>query len=139
MAKGKTLLERLASPRDKGSRPGSGDGSEVMRSILRHLQSLLNCRTGEAPAQMDFGILDLSEVVHDSNDGLSRMRRSIKDCIEKYEPRLGGVEVVQLRDTRDPSSLRFEITASLTRSASGERVSFDTLVDSSGRIRIVKE
>jgi predicted component of type VI protein secretion system len=49
------------------------------------------------------------------------------------------VEVVQLRDTRDPSSLRFEITASLTRSASGERVSFDTLVDSSGRIRIVKE
>jgi type VI secretion system protein len=132
----RSLLERLARPRTLGVRTLSENTAELVRSILRHLQRMLNSRQGHAPAQMDYGITEPSEVVHNFPEAVGRMQRAIRACIEKYEPRLNSVTVTHVEDEDDLFTLRFQITAQLATSKEKAQVSFDTLMDSGGRIQI---
>ena len=132
----RTLLERLAKPRTLAVRTLSENTTELTRSVLRHLQRMLNARQGHAPAQMDYGIPDPSEVVHSTSNAIGDMQRAIKACIEKYEPRLRSVNVMHVESENDVLSLRFQITAQLSTSKERLPVCFDTLVDASGRIKI---
>jgi len=132
----RTLLERLAKPRSRGVRTLAENTPELIRSILRHLSSMLNSRIGHAPAQMDYGIPEPSEVAHAFPDGLGQMQRAIRTCIEKYEPRLTGVNVMHVESEEDQFALRFQITAQLATAKDRTPVCFDTLVDSTGRIKV---
>ncbi len=109
---------------------------ELTRSILRNLQRILNTRTGHAAAQMDLGTPAPCEMALMSRDGLAGVVRSLKQCIEKYEPRLSSVEVTYVRGEDDVLTLRFQVTAKVATSKNGAQISFDTLVDSCGRIKL---
>lgn len=132
----RTLLERLARPKTRGVRTLSENTNELTKSVMRHLTNMLNSRIGHAPAQMDYGIPEPSEVAHAFPDALGQMQRAIRMCIEKYEPRLTGVNVMHVESEDDQFTLRFQITAQLSTSKDRAPVCFDTLVDSAGRIRV---
>ncbi len=132
----RTLLERLARPKTRGGRTMAENTNEGIKSILRHLTNMLNTRVSHAPAQMDYGIPEPSEVAHAFPDALGQMQRAIRTCIEKYEPRLTGVNVMHVESEEDQFALRFQITAQIATSKERMPVCFDTLVDSAGRIRV---
>jgi len=132
----RTLLERLDRPQSPGGPSVNENTQELTRSILRNLQRILNTRTGHAPAQMDLGTPAPSEMAMLNRDGLTGVVRALKLCIEKYEPRLSGIEVTYVRGEDDVLTLRFQVTARVATSRSGASISFDTLVDSNGRIKL---
>lgn len=132
----RTLLERLSRPKAASSRTLSEDSGELVRSVLRHLQRMLNSRQGHAPAQMDYGIPDPSEVVHNFPNAIGQVQRAIRACIEKYEPRLTAVNVMHVESEDDLFALRFQITAQLRTAKEMPYVCFDTLMDSTGRIQV---
>jgi len=95
---------------------------ELVRSILRNLQRILNTRTGHAAAQMDLGTPAPCEMAMLS--------------IEKYEPRLTAVDVTYVKGEDDVLTLRFQVSARVATSRSGTTISFDTLVNSTGQIKV---
>jgi type VI secretion system protein len=109
---------------------------ELTRSVLRNLQRILNTRTGHAAAQMDLGTPAPCEMALLNRDGLTGVVRTLKRCIERYEPRLSGVEVTYVRGEDDVLTLRFQVTAKVATSRNEASISFDTLVDSNGRIKL---
>lgn len=138
MAEESSLLERLARARKGKLGPETQvriAGRQGLGSILRHLERLLNSREGSAPAQLDYGIPDPQEVMHNHSDALQVIRKAIKASIEKYEPRLTNVSVTQV-SSEDVLALRFQITAQLAGGKERVPVLFDTVVDATGRIRI---
>ncbi len=131
-----TLLERLSRPKAEGSRTAEENPHELARSILQNLQRILNTRTGHAAAQMDLGTPAPGELALASAEGVGGALRSLRACIEKYEPRLRSVEVTQIQVPDEVLTMRFQITATAVSPRGGTSIRFDTLVDPSGRIKL---
>lgn len=132
----RTLLERLSRPDKLPARTLSENTHELTRSILKRLRLLLNSRQGLAPAQMDLGIPEPSEVAHSFPEAIGRMQRAMLASIEKYEPRLTAVKAMHVESEDDQFTLRFQITAQLATAKERTYVCFDTLLDASGRIQV---
>jgi type VI secretion system protein len=62
--------------------------------------------------------------------------RSIRQTIQKYEPRLKGIRVRLIPQEEDFLSLRFQIMAQLVTEDHKEPVLFESVVDSDGKISI---
>lgn len=95
------------------SRVGSSDPSRTLdevESITANLVSILNTREGDSPAASDFGLTDLSDLLHNFPDATQFVVRSIRDTIMKYEPRLKNVRVRAV-ESADPLKMAYEITA----------------------------
>jgi type VI secretion system protein len=108
---------------------------DEIQSILGNLRALLNTREGDAPAARDYGIVDLSDLVHNFPDASQYMQRSIRDTIAKYEPRLSNVRVRSV-PSEDPLKLVFEVSARLARDRRRGLVRVRTEVLPSGRVKI---
>lgn len=132
----RTLFERLSRPRTRGARTLADSTPELVRSVLHNLQNILNARLGNAAAQPDLGMPAPSEIVRGGADGVDRVVKALRACVEKYEPRLAGVDVVHLDSENDRLSLRFQVTARIASSKDETYISFDTVVDSAGRIQV---
>lgn len=132
----RTLLERLSNPSAGGAPTMAENTQELVRSILRNLQRILNTRTDHAAAQMDLGTPAPCEMAMLNRDGLGSVTRALRLCIEKYEPRLAGVDVTYVKGEEDVLTLRFQVTARVATSRNGATISFDTLVNSTGQIKI---
>ncbi|HZN60899.1 MAG TPA: type VI secretion system baseplate subunit TssE [Planctomycetota bacterium] len=137
MARETSLFDRLSRP--AGSSPPSSSDAKAgtVRAVLENLQRLLNSRQGHAAAQMGYGIPDPSEVLHAYTDAISAMAKAIKASIDKYEPRLTGVQVRHVANPDDILVLRYQIVGQLAKAKERIPVVFDTHVDPSGRIRVV--
>ena len=132
----RTLFERLSKPRTQGVRTVSENTTALSKSIMKTLQNMLNSRVGHAPAQMDYGITEPSEVTHTYPNGIGDMQKSIRFCLEKYEPRLTSVNIMHVESEDNDFALRFQITAQLATSKDRIPVCFDTLVNASGNIQV---
>ena len=131
-----TLLDRLSKPMAERSRTITDNPVERQRSILQNLQRILNTRTGHAGAQMDLGTPAPGEMALASAEGIGGALRVMKQAIEKYEPRLKSVEITQIHVKDEVLTLRFQITATIVSPRGGSSISFDTLIDPSGRIKL---
>ena len=138
MSRERTLLERLANPRAEEARSAEANPAALTASVVGHLRQLLNSRQGNAPAQDDYGLPDISEMVHSFPASASGLQRAIKAIIEKYEPRLTGVNVMLVESEDDVLCLRFQITAQIVSPSEKRRrpIYVDTVVESSGRISV---
>jgi type VI secretion system protein len=129
-------LERIRDAR-AGSPLTIGEDTELLaRSILNHMQRLLNSRQGESLCVPDYGIPDVAEVVHAFPDSIGDMQKAIQTSIEKYEPRLGKVRVKRMESEGEVLELRFEILAQLVTAKKKAFLKFETIVDPDGKIRI---
>ena len=71
---------------------------DVVRSVVEHLAILLNTRAGEAVTVPDFGLQDLTDLVHELPEGIHTIQQGMRNVILKYEPRLSNVSVRHLPD-----------------------------------------
>lgn len=135
MAFERTLLERIARPEENVSTINL-QPRKVADSVLSHLDKIMNTREGSCAANPDYGLPDFNDLVHRFPDAIYELRRAIKRCIEKFEPRLTRVKVSYAPDDNNPIHLRFEITANLVIDGQISHVLYETTLDSDGRARI---
>ena len=136
MSSERSILERLAKPSTKGQRTLNENTHEITRSVLRNLQHILNTRLGDAPAQPDLGMPSPSEITQASPDAINLVMRNLRACIEKYEPRLSSIDIAHVEAGDEILTLRFQVTARLVVSKDGHTISFDTVVNPGGHIRL---
>lgn len=83
------------------------------RSIAEHLQSLLNAQEGLSATAPDYGLPDLTDIIHTLPNSVQTIQNAIRDAVLKYEPRLCKVNV-RFVPSDDPFVLYFEISARRT-------------------------
>lgn len=135
-----SLLRRLERAADPTARTRQRfRGEDLESAVVDHLHRMLNTRQGSAPSVPDYGIIELSEMLHDFHDAKGFMQRCIKNTITKYEPRLKNVQVRPIEPEEDdnPMLAYYEITAQLVY-PNGDRqpIRFNTSVDDSSNVRI---
>lgn len=130
------LFERLTS----APRPATAEAApnlEVLRtSILKNLERILNSRAGMSPACDGYGIPDLTQIVNGVPERARDIERALEQCIRQYEPRLTHVEVEHVPDAHGPMTACFKVRAAASTGKSAEDLWFETVVVSSGRVRL---
>ncbi|MSP25728.1 MAG: type VI secretion system baseplate subunit TssE [Myxococcales bacterium] len=113
---GSSLFGRLERAADPGSSGRSVYRAQDLESVvLEHLSRMLNTRAGSAPTVPDYGVAEISELLHSFPDANGLMQRALKHTVAKYEPRIKNVQVRILEDpeSRDALRVRFEITGQI--------------------------
>ncbi len=131
-----TILERLRRGDAASASSSVQDVDALIRSIEANVARLLNAREGSALAQPDYGMPPPSEIVHAFPRAVTRVQRHVKNLLERFEPRLGSVEVTHIENEQDKLSLRFQIQARLATSPSEMWVSYALRFDPSGRVTL---
>jgi type VI secretion system protein len=134
MLRERSLMERLADPRPDEARTTRPSETRIISSILGHLGKMLNTSRGNAPVAPDYGIPDMADLVHSFPESIRFMEQAIRTTIEKYEPRLCNIRVRYAGSEEDVFSLHFDVTAVLSPSSSGKGFSFQTKIDSRGKV-----
>lgn len=129
------LLERIRSWEREPLRRERADQGRLLESILAHLRCILNTRQGGVPIAADYGVPDFLNLLQSYPDSVREIEQSIRQAIKLYEPRLEGVRVEFLPQEKDMLALRFRILGQV-RDVSQTRVSFETMVDTDGKIRV---
>lgn len=130
------LLKRISAWEKEPHRRSIEDPKRTLDSVLDHLQQILNTRQGSVPIGEDYGVPDFTELLHAYPDSVRDFERSIRQTIQKYEPRLNGIRVRLIPQDEDFLSLRFQIMAKLVTEDHKEPVLFESVVDSDGKISI---
>src|SRR5688572_29280072 len=124
---GRGLLSRI------GRVDSSSRTEDESASVLEHLRVLLNTRQGEAPTVPDYGVPDITDLVHTLPAGIQGLVKALRETILAYEPRLKNVNVRSI-SSDEPLVLRFEITARLV---DGNRlVKVQTRVRPGGKVEV---
>ncbi|HWL86525.1 MAG TPA: type VI secretion system baseplate subunit TssE [Polyangiaceae bacterium] len=114
-----------------------GEGDRALRdAILSHLRVMCGTRIGTMRTRPDYGVPDVSEMVHSFPVALDALAKSLKETIEKYEPRLKNVRVRHIPSETPDLIVRFEITASMVLPDHNAPVRFETRTDTSRRIDV---
>lgn len=134
-----SLLTRIAQAADPHSSERSTWKAQDLETSLReHLSQMLNTRAGSALTCPDYGVLEVSEVVHDFPDAIGIVQRSLKNTIQTYEPRLKNVQVRHVKNEQtNLLTLEFEITGQYML-PDGRRVAmrFELGVDGSSNVSV---
>ena len=92
-------------------------------------------REMHAPAQLDYGMPDPNTILHAQDGGAELMRKSLKHCVETYEPRLRDVRVLHIDSAEIGHQIQFTLQATL-RSDPPEPITLDASIAANGRIRV---
>ena len=105
----------------------------IIVSIMDHLNRIFNTRTGSIPHLKDYGLPDISEIYRKMPDGIDELIDAVQRTVERYEPRLKNVRVVQLDDDVLGARLVLILSGELQE---GELVRFQTTFISTGNSTI---
>ncbi len=78
---GHTLLRRIRDPQYAIARRNVSD-AETRESVLQHLRNMCSTRRGTMVTAPDFGVVDVSELVHSFPDAIALMARTIRQSIQ---------------------------------------------------------
>jgi type VI secretion system protein len=132
----KSLIDRLRDRSGSSVRSTRLDTAALTESVMASLRRMLNSRQGISQTVPDYGLPDLTDIVHAFPEAIDICRRSIRASLEKYEPRLRNVVVNHLLDGDDPFHLRFEIRAQLVTERDTIPIAFYTMLDASGQAKV---
>ena len=136
MAFERSVFERISRPDEYNDYKVEVSAERLSESVLRHLQQMMNVRQGSVPTVPDYGLPDFNDIAMRFPDAIVELRRAIKQCIERYEPRLAKVKVDYVPEENDPLTLRFEITAQLRVDEKRTPVWFETTLNSAGKVAV---
>ena len=126
-------LEQAAAPAGQSM----GEFTHVVESIKRHLVRLLNAHPGNSASVPDLGLLDFNDATLGTHDLSIQIRGAIRQCIEKFEPRVKRVDVVAMPPGPDPLQLKFQVTVYLNVAGSDDRTTIDLVLDDKRYYRVV--
>ena len=109
---------------------------ELRDDILEHLQGMCGTRQGSMLTRPDFGIPDVTEMLHNFPDAIAIMQRALKHTIEAYEPRLTNVRVAFVQPEVTELVVRFEIAAQVVTDTGKTPMKFETTMEVSRKISV---
>lgn len=132
------LLQRIRLNAKRPGRRSGEDPRQMIHSVQEHLQRILNTRQGNVVIAEDYGIPDFTNFMSGYEETQRSLERSIRQTIQKYEPRLQGVRVTFAaeKDRTDKLTLNFQIQARLVLPGHKEAVMFESVVDSGGKVNV---
>ncbi len=130
------LLWLKAIEEDPQVRLRDSSSSEIIAGIMEHLQKLLNTRQGSVDIAVDYGLPDLTDLLHSYPESIRDIERELKNTISKFEPRLKAVRVKFIPNEDNPLELHFEINAQLSSKKKGPPIVFESILDPDGRVNI---
>jgi type VI secretion system protein len=130
-----SLLSRIRQP-ELAAKLRTATDREIRESVLQHLRMMCTTRQGTMLTAPDFGVCDVSEMVHSFPDAIAMMARSIRHTIQTYEPRLANVQVRHVPTETIELLVRYEVTATLVSGGSKTPVKFETSLDATRKISI---
>lgn len=136
---GASLLTRIVHAADPhSSERHTWRDQDLESAIISHLKNMLNTRQGSSLTCPDYGLMEVSEVLHEFPDAIGLLQRSIKNSVQQYEPRLKNVQVRQVKsDVAQVMVLEFEITAQIQfPDGRRQQLRFGASVDHSGNVRM---
>jgi type VI secretion system protein ImpF len=133
------LLDRLMEETGAAPRPGI---EQLKDSLARELEALLNTRLGFPPGRFDvfpatrssilnYGLADFAGFCLSSSEDRAAICASLKDAIERHEPRLRNVSAALEREDGSVNRLHFVIHATLHVAEGLEPVNFNAVLQPS--------
>lgn len=107
-------------------------------AVAEHLKQMLATKTGSSLTCPDYGVPDITGLLHDLNEASATLQRQLKASLQNYEPRLKNVQVRMVRaEVQGQPGLLFEISGHIILD-DGRRqpVRFGTQLDDKGRLEI---
>ncbi|MCP1314009.1 MULTISPECIES: type VI secretion system baseplate subunit TssE [unclassified Halomonas] len=126
---GSRLFERLATPHQPQALTEQNRLAEVVESIKRHLVELLNSHPGNSACAPELGLLDFNDATIGVLDLELNIQQAIRQCIERFEPRVKRVEVESLPNAGDPLQLRFQVHATVDLGNDRTQATIDLLLN----------
>jgi len=134
------VLERLMG--EGSAAPGRAGLEQLKDSIVRDLESLLNTRLGIACDALDahpearasvlnYGLVDFAGFCLSSSEDRAAICASLKDAIERHEPRLTEVSATLEDGGGGINRLRFVINATLRVAGDAQPVNFNAVLQPS--------
>lgn len=135
-----TLLERIRHLEQPSSARAARDTSLGARSVISHLQKMLNTRQGSVPIADDYGMPDLTNFSgEDLTSAADELQQIIKTVIQKYEPRVQKVAIIFEPKPGETSLLRFRLEGTMsTDRDKAIPIIFETVVTAEGMVRVEK-
>jgi type VI secretion system protein len=133
--RGPSLLARIQQP-ELAAKLRTATDREIRESVLHHLRMMCTTRQGTMLTAPDYGVCDVSEMVHAFPDAIAMMARSIRHTIQTYEPRLTNVQVRHIPSEQIELLVRYEVTATLVTNGSKTPVKFETSLDATRKFSI---
>ena len=96
-----------------------------LRSILGNLGRLFNTRQGSLVHVPEYGLPDITDVSRAAPTDVERLRKAIRESVERFEPRLRRVRVEQEASDSTSPYLIFLLSAEIV---DGGRVQFQTTI-----------
>jgi type VI secretion system protein len=134
-----SLLTRLAHAADPhNTERHTWKDHDLESAVTRHLAQMLNTRQGSSLTCPDYGLIEVSEILHDFPDAIGLMQRAIKNSVQLYEPRLKNVQVRHIKnEAMHMMILEFEITGQLQhQDGRRQALRFGASVDQSGNVKL---
>lgn len=125
-----SLFERI---RHKADRDDYRVTNDPLRSIKLNLSRILNTRPGNSQSTKDIGVIDLNDATISSTELNVVICKSIKECIEKYEPRISRATVTARSNNVDPLTMLFDIKAEVRYEHGVDNVEFQLRLDNERR------
>ena len=125
-----SLFERI---RDKATPDNYEIANDPLASIKLNLSRILNTRPGSSQSTKDIGVIDLNDATMSTTELNMVICKSIKECIEKYEPRVAKATVTARSNSADPLTMLFDITAEIRDDWGVNNVEFQLRLDNEQR------
>ncbi|SDM16604.1 type VI secretion system protein [Modicisalibacter muralis] len=126
---GVRLFERLTTPEHETPSEQRERLAATLESIKRHLVDLLNSHPGHSECAPELGLLDFNDATSGVLDLELNIQRAIRQCIERFEPRVCRVRVESLPDPNDPLQLHFHVHATLALGRERTQTTIDLLLN----------
>lgn len=126
---GSRLFERLAAPHQPVLRDEGDELMAVVASVKRHLVDLLNSHPGNSACAPELGLLDFNDATIGVLDLELNIQQAIRQCIERFEPRVKRVDVEPLPNHGDPLQLRFQVHATVALGRDNTHATIDLLLN----------
>jgi len=128
-----SLFERIEESKTIRS---SDDTDDLVASLKRNLQAILNTRSGNAQSCPELGIIDFNDATGSSVEVYSAICRAIKRCIEDYEPRISRAEIIAQPNEADPLTLYFLVKAYVSFEDRESILNFNLRIDGNHKYKL---
>jgi len=131
-----TKIERAADPTNVERH--TWKAQDTATAVGEHLRQMLTTRTGSSLTCPDYGVPDITHLLHDMAEATALMQRGVKLSIQSYEPRLKNVQVRPMKvEVQGQVGMMFEITGHiLLPDGKRQALRFGAAIDDKGQIGI---
>lgn len=138
--KEKRLLERIIGLQAEQGRTSLAQAEVLTRSIIEHLQRILNTRQGSVPIDAEFGVPDFTNLAGSFATGeTTQIIDSMTRMIARYEPRLKSPRIQVAEGAQEVLSLSFSLQGLVAIDDHDIPIHLATRVSSDGRVSLAMQ